>query len=235
VNEMKPTVKICGIRSADTLREMKGLMVHHIGFVFAPSKRQVSPAEAGKLIRLLHEEGFRQDGLFRTAGVFVNPTLEEIGRVLEEAPLDIVQLHGQEPPELCAAVKERFKVDIFKAASIPGGEEAGAWSAGQVTAMLEPYVSYVDAYLLDTYDPAAGGGSGRTFPWNVIPPLKIWAASVSRPLLIAGGLHAENVNGLLKEYSPDGVDVSSGVETDGVKDILKIRTFVERVKEACLE
>ncbi|WP_438445615.1 phosphoribosylanthranilate isomerase [Gorillibacterium sp. sgz5001074] len=227
------TVKICGIKSADTLRGMAGLPVDHIGFVFAKSKRQVTPAEAGELIRVLREEGLQADGLFHTAGVFVNPGLDELERVLEEAPLDIIQLHGQEPPEFCAEVKARFGKELFKAVPIPEGESAvGAEQGEELTSRLEPYAGCVDAFLLDTYDPVTGGGSGRTFPWEAIPAVRDWARSRGLRLIIAGGLHADNVEELLRRYAPDGVDISSGVETEGVKDIGKIETFVGRVKPA---
>jgi phosphoribosylanthranilate isomerase len=228
---MTATVKICGIKSEETLRGIRGLPIDHIGFVFAPSKRRVTPEEAGELIRLLESEGFRQSGLFRTAGVFVNPSLDELTGVLEHAPLDIIQLHGQETPEYCLKVKSTFGKELFKAVPIPeGGSAEGAGDAERLISRLEPYVPFVDAFLLDTYDPVTGGGSGRTFSWEVIPAVRDWARAAGCRLIVAGGLRAENVDALLKEFSPDGVDVSSGVETDGVKDIGKIKIFVERVK-----
>lgn len=238
---LAPTVKICGIRAADTLLSMKGLPVDYIGFIFAKSRRHVKPEEAGELIRVLREGGFRDPGYFRTAGVFVNPTLMELEQVLQAAPLDIVQLHGQESPAFCREVKERFGVKIFKAASLPGdgnsessGDRRQSYeeTAARLADSLAPYVPYVDAFLLDTYDPVAGGGSGKTFPWETIPHVRDWARRAGRPLMIAGGLHGNNIGELLERYAPDGVDVSSGVETDGVKDPDKIRIFVERVKQA---
>lgn len=233
MSKTQPTVKICGIKSADTLRGIGRLPIDHIGFVFAPSKRRVTPETAGELIRLLEAEGSRESGLFRTAGVFVNPSLDELREVMASAPLDIIQLHGQETPEFCAKVKEAFGVTVFKAVPVPEGSSAeGAEEAQGLIDRLKPYAPVVDVFLLDTYDPVIGGGSGRTFSWEAIPPVRDWARSVGRKLLIAGGLHADNVEHLLKEYAPDGVDISSGVETEGVKDINKIKTFVERVKPA---
>lgn len=235
---MAPSVKICGIRMPETLFAMRGLPVDHIGFVFAKSRRQVTTGEAGRLIQLLREEGFRERGGFLAAGVFVNPSMEELEHVMAEAPLDIVQLHGQETPLFCRQVKERFGVEIFKAATLPeaGEENSGELClpdiAGRLTETLAPYVPYADAFLLDTFDPVTGGGSGRTFPWEAIPTVREWARKAGRRLIIAGGLHGDNVGRLLADYAPDGVDVSSGVETEGVKDPEKIRIFVERVKEA---
>lgn len=228
-------MKICGIRNAETLRAMKGLDVDHIGFVFAPSKRRVTPEEAGAMIGVLRNEGFRTAANgggepFRTAGVFVNPSWEEMERVLAAAPLDIVQLHGRETPEFCRRVKDAFGVGIFKAVPIP--EEGTGRPAEELIEDLVPYASHADAFLLDTYDPGVGGGSGRTFSWETIPPVLEWTKGVGSALIVAGGLHADNVRALLSAYRPDGVDVSSGVETEGVKDIAKIRSFVERVKQA---
>lgn len=89
----------------------------------------------------------------------------------------------------------------------------------------------VDALLLDTYDPQ-GGGSGRTFDWARIPHFQQAAAAYGLPLFIAGGLEPRNVSELLTGYAPDGVDVSSGVESGGIKDIVKMTAFVERVKQS---
>jgi phosphoribosylanthranilate isomerase len=102
-------------------------------------------------------------------------------------------------------------------------------SDADVERQLGGYRGAVDAILLDTHDPVYGGGSGTTFAWECIPPYLRWAREAGIRLLVAGGLSADNVGELVAAYGPDGVDVSSGVETDGVKDIAKIRDFVERV------
>jgi phosphoribosylanthranilate isomerase len=158
-------------------------------------------------------------------GVFVNPTVDEITQTLAAAPLDIVQLHGQETPEFCRWVKETFMVKLFKAASISESMEVE-----EQLALLQPYADIVDAVLLDTYDPIVGGGTGKTFAWHYISVYLTWTRKHDIKLIVAGGLHADNVAGLIAEYKPDGVDVSSGVETAGIKDVELIKTFVERVK-----
>lgn len=86
--------------------------------------------------------------------------------------------------------------------------------------------------MLDTHDPLYGGGSGKTFAWERIPAYAEWAKSREIALFVAGGLQPDNVQQLIQTYTPFGVDVSSGVETEGVKDIAKITAFVERVKQA---
>ncbi|WP_274651637.1 phosphoribosylanthranilate isomerase [Paenibacillus humicola] len=222
----KPRVKICGLRDAAVVRAMDGLPVDEIGFLFAKSKRQVTPQQAGELIaevrRLRKPDGTAP----RTVGVFVDPTLERVREVLAAAPLDVVQLHGSEDPGLCAAIKREFGVDVWKVLSVGG--DAGSEREEAALARLEAFRGTVDAVLIDT----AGGGTGKTFAWELIPGYIEAAERIGVPLYAAGGLHPGNVGELLERYAPSGVDVSSGVETDGAKDMEKIRKFVERVKRA---
>ncbi|MCI3920296.1 phosphoribosylanthranilate isomerase [Paenibacillus sp. TRM 82003] len=217
-----PLLKVCGIRDTATAAAIAPLDIDYVGFVFAPSKRRVSPAEAGELIAAMRSSG----GTQRFAGVFVNPTLDDLADTLTAAPLDVLQLHGQEGGPFVRECRERFPaVEVWKALGI-GGESSHDEAA--VSERLEPYAGALNALLLD----AMGGGTGTTFNWNAIASYDHWAKREGIPLLIAGGLHADNVGELLGGYAADGVDVSSGVETDGVKDIEKIRTFVKRVKRA---
>jgi len=106
----------------------------------------------------------------------------------------------------------------------------GGYASDAAASRLDPYLDAIDAVLLDTYDPAAAGGTGRTFAWECIPLYLAWTRRHGLPLIVAGGLHADNVRELIDRYGPDGVDVSSGVETNGEKDIEKIATFVKKVK-----
>jgi len=241
-----PTVKICGIRDENTLCELLKLPVDQIGFVFAASRRRVTPEAAGEWIRQVRAE--RGPALHRTVGVFVEPSREELAFVLERAPVDIVQLHGGEPPGFCRWIKERFGAEVWRVVSVPSRETADAETAERAAerdaeqrhplkasapdpdSLLEPFWGTVDAVLLDTFDPVTVGGSGRTFPWTAIPPYREAAHRLGFKLIAAGGLNADNVRGLLSRCRPDGVDVSGGVETGGSKDLTKIRAFVERVK-----
>ncbi|SDW30360.1 phosphoribosylanthranilate isomerase [Paenibacillus sp. CF384] len=215
-------IKICGLRDAATIREMNGLPFDEIGFVFAPSKRQVSPELAGTLIEETRKLRAQSGLAPSTVGVFVNPSLQELQSVLASAPLDVVQLHGEESPELCAQVKEALNVQVWKVFSVKDTD--GDVSSG--ASRLEAYAGVVDGFLIDT----AGGGTGQTFAWHVIDRYMEAAAAIGVPLYVAGGLHPDNVADLVNQYAPSGVDVSSGVETDGLKDIHKIRLFVERVR-----
>lgn len=245
--------KICGITTPEALRRAAELQVDYIGLVFAPSKRRVEPEAAGALIAELR--GLQAGASVSNAakggsaphlasakpqvvGVFVNPTMDELDRVLAVASLDVVQLHGQESPEFCRAVRERFGVQVFKASSIredasdldaDSGGELQTNHADRAAKIAEAYTGAADALLIDTHDPLYGGGSGRTFNWEIIPLYRDAAHARGLKLFVAGGLTPDNAGELIRQYAPDGVDVSSGVETDGLKDLHKMTLFAERV------
>ncbi|GIP02316.1 phosphoribosylanthranilate isomerase [Paenibacillus sp. JNUCC32] len=221
---MSTALKICGLQSVEVLKSMINLPVDYIGFVFAKSRRRVTPQQAAQLVQVLRE--WEHDKIPAAVGVLVNPDLSELAELLQETALDVVQLHGQESPQFCREVKERFPVSVFKAVSIGSDRpEAERLSA------LDSYAGCIDGLLIDTYDPVYGGGSGKTFAWDLIPAYQQWAERQGIPLFVAGGLDPDNVAHLIGQYAPYGVDVSSGVESEpGVKDINKVTAFVERVK-----
>ncbi|MCT1403274.1 phosphoribosylanthranilate isomerase [Paenibacillus sp. p3-SID867] len=203
---------------------MINLPVDYIGFVFAKSRRKVSPQQAAQLMQVLRE--WDHNKIPAAVGVLVNPDLNELVELLREAALDVVQLHGQESPQFCREVKERFPVSVFKAISIESDRPES-----ERLSTLDPYAGCIDGLLIDTYDPVYGGGSGKTFAWDLIPPYQEWAKRQGIPLFVAGGLDSDNVSHLIGQYAPYGVDVSSGVESEpGVKDINKVMAFIERVK-----
>lgn len=221
---MSTALKICGLQSVEVLKSMINLPVDYIGFVFAKSRRKVSPQQAAQLMQVLRE--WDHNKIPAAVGVLVNPDLNELEELLREAALDIVQLHGQESPQFCREVKERFPVSVFKAISI-GSDRPES----ERLSVLDPYAGCIDGLLIDTYDPVYGGGSGKTFAWDLIPPYQQWAKRQGIPLFVAGGLDSDNVSHLIGQYAPYGVDVSSGVESEpGVKDINKVMAFIERVK-----
>lgn len=240
------TVKICGLRDPETVRSILHLPIDYIGFLFAKSKRQVTPQQAAEMIRVMQERRVSGEQTPLSVGVFVEPEQEQLRSLMQVAKLDVIQLHGKESPDLCAWIKEAFPgVQVWKVVSVTQAQHAGEPEAGgsesrkeepsnerkrAVATVLDPYRAVVDAILLDTFDPVYGGGSGQTFAWDAIPPYRQWCREAGIKLLVAGGLKADNVGELVEAYSPDGVDVSSSVETDGVKDVKKITSFVERVK-----
>ncbi|MFC4599065.1 phosphoribosylanthranilate isomerase [Cohnella hongkongensis] len=220
----KPTlVKICGIKEEATLRGMAGLRVDYIGFVFAKSRRQVTPERAAELRSAALGLAMASGKPPLTVGVFVNPTIEELERTLAVVPLDAVQLHGDETPEFARLARDRFAVDVWRALPVKEAEETAAG-----VSRLKAYAGAVSTVLLDT----AGGGTGRPFRWDVIPVYQEAAAGSGLRLFVAGGLSPDNADKLVTAYRPEGVDVSSGVETDGTKDIGKIAAFAERVSNA---
>ncbi|MBB3127672.1 phosphoribosylanthranilate isomerase [Paenibacillus rhizosphaerae] len=218
-------VKICGLQDVEVLKSMVNLPVDYIGFVFAPSRRRVTPEQAALLAAQL--KAWQTPEIPQSVGVFVNPDLEELAAIMDQAQLDVVQLHGQESPQFCREVKERLGTRVFKVLSVQSLNENSEASINH-----ERYAGVIDGLLLDTFDPVYGGGSGSTFAWEEIPAYRDWARTQGIPLFVAGGLLPSNVAELINKYSPDGVDVSSGVESDGVKDIDKIAAFVGRVKQA---
>lgn len=220
------TLKICGIQTPEVLQSMVHLPVDYIGFVFAKSRRQVTAEQAKSLIESYREQLHTDGQAAKFAGVFVNPSIAELDAIMATARLDMIQLHGQESAAFCAEVKARFGVGVYKAFPAP--------DCNTVTPehLFTPYLGIIDGALLDTVLPGAEGGTGVTFDWTILPSFIAFAKGHDLPLLIAGGLQPGNVRDLLDGYQPYGVDVSSGVETDGVKDRAKIAQFVERVKQA---
>lgn len=220
-------VKICGLQDVEVLKCMLHLPLDYIGFVFAPSRRRVTLERASELIAELPQ--WKTSEKPKAAGVFVNPELDELSELLSVVSLDVIQLHGQESPAFCQKVQQAFPhVQVWKALSVADKECDDA--DNKYT--LEQYAGFVDAVLLDTYDPQQSGGSGRTFAWERLPDYQEIALRNGLPLFVAGGLHPNNVGELLDTYAPYGVDVSSGVESEGVKDIIKMTAFVERVKQS---
>jgi phosphoribosylanthranilate isomerase len=221
-------IKICGLRSIEMIQSMIKLPIDYIGFVFAPSKRQVTAQQVKPWVQYLQSQHAQEMNVPKTVGVFVNPSIEELREVMELTNLDYIQLHGNETSDFCQSLREQFGVGVIKSMSIRLAEHL-ITNVDHVIEQCEEYRSKIDALLLDTHDPLYGGGSGKTFAWDCIPPYRAWSEQAGVDLFVAGGLHADNVSELILNYRPHGVDISSGVETNGVKDIKKINLFVERV------
>lgn len=213
---MSTNIKICGLQSVEVIKSVLNLPFEYAGFVFAPSRRQVTIDQAKQLNEVLPPDK-------KSVGVFVHPTIEELDAVLSEVSLDVVQLHGEEDGSFCREIKQKYGVQVWKALSVKGDVSPEH--------KLAPYLGVVDAILLDTYDPHAAGGIGVTFPWEHIPRYRKLTDEAGIPLFIAGGLQEDNVGELIEQYAPPGLDVSSGVETNGMKDTGKIKRFVERVRD----
>ncbi|GAX89742.1 phosphoribosylanthranilate isomerase [Effusibacillus lacus] len=205
-------IKICGLKTREAVLVAAESGVDYIGFVFAQSKRQVTAEEVLKFA-----EGIQTP---KRVGVFVNEPFDSLLTVGDMACLDVFQLHGAETPEICSRLKRASGKQVWKAWQVRGNEQDLA---------IREYAGTIDACLLDTFLPGAAGGTGQTFQWNEIERFRSLLPGVQ--LFVAGGLNSGNVGELLEKYKPDGVDVSSGVETNGVKDIEKMRLFIRKVRE----
>lgn len=208
-----PAVKVCGLTRAQDAAVAVEAGARYLGVILAPGgKRTVTPEAAAVIFDTLDA---------RRVGVFVNATVEELRRAAGTARLDVLQLHGDEPPELAAALRgEGFTV--WKAVRPRDGDEFAAAAVR--------YDGAVDALLLDGYSARARGGTGVSFPWREVAA-RLDALPPDVALVAAGGLHPENVAEAAAILRPAVVDVSSGVETSpGVKDAAAVRAFVAAVR-----
>jgi phosphoribosylanthranilate isomerase len=204
-NSNRVRVKVCGITSLEDALAAVEAGADALGFVFAPSPRQVTPEQAAAILRELPP--------FVTS---VGLVVDQDPRPLREVcPVDVVQFHGSEPPEALLAAGCR----AVKAFRLRGEAD------------LEPLRRYASAaaFLLDAYVPGIQGGTGHRFPWD----LAVEARRFGRPLIVAGGLTPENVALCVRTTRPYAVDVSSGVEAaPGRKDPAKLRDFIAAAREA---
>lgn len=200
-------IKICGLKRPADIEYVNQARPEYAGFVFAPSRRRVTVEESMLLCRQI-SPGIRK------VGVFVNESRENILQIAGMCGLDVVQLHGDESGEDVTYLRRHSDLNIWKAVRIKD------------TASLSDMAKYeVDAFLLDTYVDGSFGGTGKAFDWRIARE-----AGLMGRVILAGGLHAENVKSAIAIARPYGVDVSSGVETDGLKDEGKIKDFVCRAR-----
>ncbi len=199
-------VKICGLTRLYDIDAVNVIKPDYIGFVFAKSTRQVSADTAQLLKKHLGEE-------IKTVGVFVNEKLDKILQICDTCGLDLIQLHGDENETFIFNLKKRISQEIIKAIRVQNME--------QMRQVQDFPCEYI---LLDTYDPHQYGGSGKSFDWTMIPPM-------NKPFFLAGGLHINNVEQAMSQCKPFCLDISSGVEVNGVKDFQKMKNIVEKIRE----
>ena len=255
-----PKVKMCGISKVETIPAVVEAKPDYMGLVFAPSKRQVTVDQAKTLVEELHKQygnrysreevqcsndvvqdgaviGAVQEGTatgdahegtltstenasptlihqeaIKTVGVFVNETLETLVKIATEVNLDAVQLHGDEDEAFIQSLKERTNVEVWKAVQIRSAADAEAWID-----------SSADMLLFDAYHKDERGGTGEVFDWSCLDVFE-------RPFMLAGGIDSTNVARAIRTVRPYGIDISSGIETDGVKDDEKIKAFTNIVR-----
>ena len=208
-------IKICGIKEEVHALAAVEAGADFIGFVFASSKHQVSPAKAHEVINAVK----KRSSAVKTIGVFVNTPASEINRLADFCGLDWVQLSGNESWEYCREIAR----PIIKAIRI--GQQLREEINAELTVGLKTLSPQRFITLLDSHVEGKYGGTGITFNWRL-------AQQVAKefPVIIAGGLNPENVAQAIEITTPWGLDVSSGVETDGTKDVAKIKAFIEAVR-----
>ena len=216
-----PKIKMCGISKIETIPAVVEAKPDYMGLVFAPSKRQVTVDQAKTLVEELHKQytkrynnGAEQSNNdeIKTVGIFVNETLDNLVTIATEVNLDAVQLHGDEDEAFIQSLKERTNVEVWKAVQIRSAADAEAWID-----------SRADMLLFDAYHKDERGGTGEVFDWSCLDEFE-------RPFMLAGGIDSTNVARAIRTVRPYGIDISSGIETDGVKDNEKITAFTKLVR-----
>ena len=212
-------VKICGLSKLDDALAAAEAGADYLGILFEPrSRRRLDEDDARELVRAFRERW--QDGGPQWMGVFANQPLEEVNRLLTHCDMDLAQLSGQESTDYCAQVC-RPVVKVVHVRSDASQEDV-------LKDVQNALIAYRDGgYMvqLDTYKEGILGGTGQVFNWDVAREL-----ARSHSIVLAGGLSPDNVTEAISHVRPWGLDVSSGVETDGRKDAAKIARFIEQVQ-----
>lgn len=195
-------IKLCGLMKVEDIQTANELCPDYIGFVFAEkSRRYISPEQAASFKSILSP-------IIKAVGVFVNESAENVAKLLNENVIDIAQLHGNESEDYIKKLRALTDKPIIKAFGIANEND-----------VILAEKSSADYILLDS----VGGGTGKAFDWGLIK-------NVTRPYFLAGGFDSENVSDAINLLNPFAVDVSSGIETDGIKDKNKMKNFVDTVR-----
>ena len=229
-----PKVKMCGISNVETIPAIIDAKPDYMGLVFAPSKRQVTVEQAKTLVEELYKQNVvgnnseveqtepvtsldtASSETIKTVGVFVNETVENLLKIAEEVKLDVIQLHGDEDESFIQILKEQSNVEVWKAVQVRSAADAEKWID-----------SSADILLFDAYHKDERGGTGEVFDWSSLDEFE-------RPFMLAGGIDSANVARAIRTVRPYGLDISSGIETEGVKDNEKMKAFTNIVRTIAL-
>ena len=195
-------IKICGLKRLEDVEIVNKYKPDFVGFVFADSKRKVTPNLARQMKQNL-------DDSIQSVGVFVDAAIDEILEIHEQGIIDMAQLHGSESEDYIDELKKKSNCQLKIINAIEMDDEKD---------LLEYDNSIADYLLLDS-----GKGSGKTFDWRLI------RKDLKKEFFLAGGLNSKNISKAIEEFNPYAVDLSSSVETDGYKDELKIKEVMEEV------
>ena len=210
-------VKICGLSEVEHALAAAKAGADFLGLVFAHSKRQVSAGRASQIVEAIHTLSPRP----AVVGVFVNSPVDEVNRIADYCHLDWVQLSGDETWDYCSQIERPIIEAIHMSACTTTEEIAERMAAGHQLLLRQQLVCLLDSKAENRY-----GGTGQTFDWQLAKEI-----SARFPVIIAGGLTPGNISQLVEKVHPWGVDVSSGVESNGRKDTTKILAFIEAVRE----
>ena len=200
-------VKVCGITNTDDAFAAVALGADALGFIFAPSPRRISPEDARNIIQAIPP-------LVKAVGVFVDQDPAEIKEIIHFCGIDLIQLHGDEPPGLCS----EFMPFTIKAIRMRDQTVIGS---------MEQYRGSVRAMLLDTYSRESVGGTGKSFNWD----LAVQAKGVGIPIILAGGLGPSNIAEAVSVVKPYAVDVNSGIEDrPGKKNHALLKELFENIR-----
>ena len=198
---VKIKIKICGLTRPCDVDAVNIEKPDYIGFVFAESRRKVSPRQALELRK-------RLDYGIIPVGVFVDEPIENILAATQNGIIEVIQLHGAENEAYIKRLKKSTQKPVIKAVSVERAGDVQKWEN-----------TSADYLLLDN----KSGGTGRAFDWNLI-------GEPNKPCFLAGGLDTDNILSAINQTNPFAVDISSGVETGGSKDPVKIKEFIRKVR-----
>ncbi|WP_235806159.1 phosphoribosylanthranilate isomerase [Alkalihalophilus marmarensis] len=212
MSTLRPLVKICGNYHQVDVASVTATDVDYMGFVFVPSKRQVTINQVKSWLDV--HPGLNQ----KIVALFVNESISFIKEVYNALPVEVIQCHGTESIEYIKELREELDCEIWKVIH----------AEDQALAVMSSFEGLVDGYVVDCKVSGQWGGTGQSFNWDLIPSFLEEGERQSVKVLIAGGVAPHNIEKLVS-YQPDGIDISSGVETNGHKDQNKIEYIIERV------
>ena len=198
-------IKICGLTRTEDIEMVNEFLPDYIGFVFAKSRRQVSAEQAKELKNKLRPA-------IKAVGVFVNEKPENIAEIANQGIIDLIQMHGDEDAAYCAQLRKLTQAPIIKAVRVRDEDDLAG---------IEKFDC--DYYLFDTLSSKQYGGTGKAFDHSIL-----YNKEIKKPFFVAGGLNQNNVAAVIEVIKPFGVDASGGVETDGIKDVNKIKEFIKQ-------
>lgn len=209
-------IKICGLRSAEAASVASECGADFLGFVFVDGvRRQLQPDEAAQIINE-YRSSTQVSKSTKLVGLFRNQSLDFVNQTAAETDLDFIQLCGEEDPDYVS----RLNLPIFRQIRVKDGTKPK-----DLYKTVESHLNAGHRVILDRFDIDTPGGSGRSFNWSAAE-----GVAEQSNVLLAGGLKSENVQAAISQLAPWGVDVSSGVETDGIKDPKLIKAFIEAVR-----